>query len=218
MEFNNVCSLGTLCHTSYFIKQSNLKTESYPFDWIYSNINVIIDCLEDNFSKFLDKKYYVNVKNSPACSHSLYGNSMFNHYNPLKPEIYDYYSRCVNRFINLLNNSNNKLFIILNVNQNNNKNIDSDIINLYKLNNLLLSKTSNYKILYINHFSNRTPKYQFTQLHNNIDLLDISTKSKSDGVKFIKDSDNIYFNQIITDNYKFNISFIPSTNDFSITL
>ena len=68
MEFKYVCSLGTLCHSSYFLKQSNLKMASYPFDWIFSNIDMIIDCIENNFDKFLDKKYYKNHKNG-RCAH-----------------------------------------------------------------------------------------------------------------------------------------------------
>ncbi len=63
MEINNVCSLGTLCHTATLLKRNNLKISSYPFDWIFSNINIIIDCIEDDFNSFLDKKYYKNHTN-----------------------------------------------------------------------------------------------------------------------------------------------------------
>jgi len=217
MEFNFVCSLGTLCHSSYFIKQSNLKMASYPFDWIYSNINIIIDCIENNFEKFLDKKYYKNVKNSSACSHLKYKKSMFNHYNPLINEYYEYYIRCVNRFRELLLNTNNKLFLIININQNNNNNIENDTLNIYKLDEILNKHTTNYKIIYINHFSNRKPRYEIKNLNNNIDLINLSTKSKSDGIKFINDTDNKFLQKIIFDNYKFNLYQI-NNNDNIISI
>lgn len=217
MEYNYVCSLGTICHSSYFIKESKLKMASYPFDWIFSNINIVIDCLSDDFEKFLDKKYYKNITNSHACTHVKYGKSMFNHYNPLNNEYYEYYVRCVNRFRDLLLSSKNKIFIIMHVNQNNNSNIENEIENLFKLDEILSQKTKNYKIININHFSNRKPKYEIKNLQNNIDLINLFTKSKSDGVKFIKDSDNEFLQKIIFDNYKFNLHQI-NNNDNNISI
>jgi hypothetical protein len=45
MIINYTCSLGWLCHSSQILKRNNYKTCSYPFDWIFSGTNVIIDCL-----------------------------------------------------------------------------------------------------------------------------------------------------------------------------
>jgi len=60
-NINHICSIGSLCHSSYFIKSNNFKRESYPFDWIFSNIGTIKHCIEDNFKIFLDKKYYTRI-------------------------------------------------------------------------------------------------------------------------------------------------------------
>ncbi len=54
MEVKYVCSLGSLCHTASYLKNNKLKLESYPFDWIMSNYNDIIHCIENKFSIFLD--------------------------------------------------------------------------------------------------------------------------------------------------------------------
>ena len=32
------CSLGPQCHSSNILKRLNIKKESYPFDWIFSNL------------------------------------------------------------------------------------------------------------------------------------------------------------------------------------
>ena len=55
MEIKYVCSLGSLCHSAQILKNNNLKRCSYPFDWIFSSPNMVIDCISDDFKKFLDK-------------------------------------------------------------------------------------------------------------------------------------------------------------------
>ena len=57
LEINYTCSLGNLCHGSQILKRNNYKKCSYPFDWIFSNYDIIINCLEDDFNIFLDKSY-----------------------------------------------------------------------------------------------------------------------------------------------------------------
>ena len=104
MNIYHVCSLGTLCHTSTLLKNNNLKKCSYPFDWIFSNYNIVIDCLKTDFKIFLDKSYYIDISHN-KCGHSYYGNQMFNHRNPLiNINDYEYYNRCVDRFNKLLIN------------------------------------------------------------------------------------------------------------------
>jgi hypothetical protein len=43
------------------LKQNKLKLCSYPFDWIFSNCNNIIHCLEDDFNVFLDKSFDITA-------------------------------------------------------------------------------------------------------------------------------------------------------------
>ena len=119
LEINYTCSLGSLCQSSQILKRNNLKLCSYPFDWIFSNCDNIIHCIEDNFNIFLDKSYYINI--SPTnCGHSKYHNVMFNHHNPLiNIDHYNYYVRCVDRFKTLLQKQEHKLFIMIFVNINN---------------------------------------------------------------------------------------------------
>jgi len=49
---------------------------------------------------------------------------MFNHYNPRLDKDYKYYERCIIRFNNLLKNNNNKLFLIISVNNNDKLNLN----------------------------------------------------------------------------------------------
>jgi Putative papain-like cysteine peptidase (DUF1796) len=154
-SYNYVCSLGTLCQTGMLLKSLNLKLASYPFDWIFSNPNMIIDCIENKFEKFLDKSHYLSIdaiKNG-RCTHLIYGKNMFNHHNPLiNEDEYQYFIRCVKRFNELIEKKEKKLFIIIHVNQET-TNIEEIKQLMIDFNNKFILYTSNYDILVIYHIS-----------------------------------------------------------------
>lgn len=207
MEISFICSLGNMCHSACIMQKLNIKLESYPFDWIFSNFNIITHCLEDNFATFLNKKYYIDIpkiKSNKMCGHAFYQNNMFWHKNPRIKNDYDYYLRCVNRFRNLLKREENKLFII--INSNNNSILNNETKKSVDDFNLKLSNfTKNYTILYIYHIPNNSyQSYNFVK-NDNIDFLELFTISKSNGKNFINNSDDAYLNEIIKEKYNFNI-------------
>ena len=202
-EINYTCSLGSLCHSSQMLKRNNLKLCSYPFDWIFSNYDNIIHCIENNFNIFLDKSYYINLKKL-QCGHSKYDKHMFNHHNPLiNIDHYNYYVRCVDRFKNLLQKKEHKLFIMMFVNINN---IDENIKNkIIDFNNKFSKYTSNYTLLVIFHIKNKKQNHHIITYNNNIHFLELHTLSSSNGKEFSNNNDNIYLDNIIKSKYKFNI-------------
>ena len=202
---NEVCSLGNLCHSAYLLKNNKLKKCSYPFDWIFSNVDIIIDCLNNNFNFFLKKEYLIDHSNFPndknKCGHKLYHKNMFYHHNPRLDENYKYYKRCINRFNNLLKNDNNKLFLIINVNNKNKLNLNIKE-KLKKLNNTLSKYTKNYRILYIHHIISNNLDHDF-YIEDNIDYIQLYTNNKSNGTKFIDENANTYLKDILFKHYKF---------------
>jgi hypothetical protein len=44
------------------IEKFNLKKISLPFDWLFSCPAMIIDCLRDDFTSFLDKNEYSSLR------------------------------------------------------------------------------------------------------------------------------------------------------------
>jgi hypothetical protein len=54
-----VIPFGHRCTSASFIKALNLKTESYPFDWMISKLDVIQHCIETNFIEFMNADNYV---------------------------------------------------------------------------------------------------------------------------------------------------------------
>ncbi len=200
MEINHVCSLGEFCQTASILKRNNLKLCSFPFDWIFSSYNNIIDCLEDDFKNFLNKSHYESVEND-KCEHLYYDRIFFNHHNPLNNEKdYNYFERCVNRFRNLLNSNGTKLFIIFISGNGINENVKNDIINFDKR----FSKfTREYKLLVIQCIYNQSTNNHFSSFIDNIHFLDLYISGKTNGVSFENESDNQYLDNIIKSNYDF---------------
>jgi hypothetical protein len=59
MEF---ISIGPNCATINIINNAGLKKKSYPFDYIFSSLQMIKHSINDRFNLFLDKTYYRNDK------------------------------------------------------------------------------------------------------------------------------------------------------------
>lgn len=208
-EINYTCSVGQLCHSSQLLKRNQLKKCSYPFDWIYCNLDVIIDCLETDFKIFLDKSHYIN--RSPfQCLHTKYGvpglnNLFFNHHNPLMHiHHYNYFERCVNRFRELLLKPERKLFINMHINMEPNSMIDikNQVINF---NNKFSNYTNNYTLLVILHFANKPNRFHYLSIDNNIHFLELHTVSASGGINFNDNNDNIYLDNLLTNMYQYNV-------------
>ena len=206
LEINYTCSLGCMCHSSQILKRNNLKLCSYPFDWIFSNCDNIIHCIEDNFNIFLDKSYYQDIHskwNNNQCGHKYYNVNMFNHHDPRNEKDYNYYVRCVDRFKNLLQKQQHKLFIMIFVNMNN---IDEYIKNkIIDFNNKFSKYTSNYTLLVIFHIPNKQQNHNIFTYNDNINFLELHTLSVSKGVEFSNNNDNIYLDNIINSKYNFNL-------------
>jgi hypothetical protein len=199
-KINYVIPLGSNCYVASYLKRNNIKLTSYPFDWIFSYPNDIIDMLETNFEKILDKNCYLYKDDTIDYNfHNIYCPTlrMFNHYNPYKESDYKYVERCINRLNNVLEKKENKLFIMMFVNNN----VNNEIKNIIKLAKIISKKTSNYDIICF--FQNKRG-YQDRKIINfmNIKLIQLSTIDGNNGVNFILDKDEEYFNKIINEFYK----------------
>ncbi len=201
---DEVCSFGTLCHSAYFFKENNLKHCSYPFDWIFSNIEMIIDCLDNNFSTFMNKELFIEKEDKTKCGHKTYHPDMFNHKNPLLEEDYNYYKRCIERFNELIKSEKNKLFMMMFVN-NNPKNFENNDNKINFFTEFLSKHIKNANYFFVIHFSNRKQqKYEIKNLSNNITILYLYTKSTSNGTVFLNNKDNLFFKSIFFKLYSIN--------------
>ena len=108
-RFQSVLSIGPQCLTSTLLQRAGLKTFSGPFDWIFSSLDMVCDCIETDFADFLNIDFLKPIppdrRPDPSvgfANHLLYGqryglSSIFNHYDPRDAERYAYLRRCVKR-------------------------------------------------------------------------------------------------------------------------
>lgn len=202
INIHHVCSLGTLCQSSQLCKNTGLKQESYPFDWIFSTIPTVIKIIEDNFNQFLNKEMYTS-KGSTKCDHTLYG-PIFNHHNPKNKDHYNYFTRCVERFRTLLCRNENKLFVIFfpNISDVEISTIKQQVIHLQEY---LSRKTSNHYIIAICHIPGQESFKTTIVDIKNIKLVTLYTKSKSNGVTINDPNENIMLEKLLLDSYSFQI-------------
>ena len=203
MEVNYVCSFGDCCHTAIYLKNNNLKLVSYPFDWIFSSENIIIDCIEDNFKTFLDKSQYITISQN-RCGHAKYNkNGLWWHHNPLiNKEHYSYYIRCIIRFKKLMIKKQHKLFILGLYNK---EISDENKKKIIDFNEKLSKYTKNYTLLTIFNPSKKEENYHHFSYHDNIHFLELHTKTATNGIMFGNKEDNYYFDRVIKENYTFNL-------------
>lgn len=65
-------SIGPNCATADILKSYNVRTEAYPFDYIFSSLEMVKHCIHDKFNIFLDKKYYKNGIHGGSTRHTFY--------------------------------------------------------------------------------------------------------------------------------------------------
>lgn len=69
-----IISIGSNCDVGLFIKQ-NFNSESYPFDWIWSNIDFVINTFEGDYFEFTECEKLNPVWNPPHCHTYIFNNN-----------------------------------------------------------------------------------------------------------------------------------------------
>eukprot|EP00397_Hematodinium_sp_SG-2012_P064280 GEMP01090564.1.p1 GENE.GEMP01090564.1~~GEMP01090564.1.p1 ORF type:complete len:285 (+),score=46.16 GEMP01090564.1:36-857(+) len=117
-------SLGQFCMTAETLRALGYRKFSTPFDWCFTNAEMVISRLADNFDQFLDPKLLRKASNGKQnankkrCGHLVFSKmlgrkAVFNHHNPLIDSCdMDYFARCVKRFRIVLSDSHRKLFVM----------------------------------------------------------------------------------------------------------
>jgi hypothetical protein len=132
-------SFGYRCTTAGILKKMGLKLESFPFDWLISRLSVIQHCIEDDFQMFLNTEYYekritytyemMNKNTGFICDEHILFHHFYqpidrknevntycyhlamNHHNIFEEKDREYYIRCIQRFRQILNSSEKRIFI-----------------------------------------------------------------------------------------------------------
>ena len=203
------CSIGEFCHAAALLKDNGLKHASFPFDWIFSSVDMVKHCIEDDFKMFLSKsEYSSNVLEHGLAEHAFYAtmvqnhqeegkkNVVFNHHNPLvNEEHYSYFQRCVDRFRNLLQSSEEKTFVLF---QRGTSDLTSTVYNALMLSEFFKKYTSNYTVLVIRHNVTGVQSHKLIK-GENLKFLDLTTVYHSLGTCFDNNEDNQYLNKLFNE-------------------
>ncbi len=193
-----VVSVGDHCLTASVLKNLGLKKHSYPFDWIFSDIRMVNHCIQDGFSTFLDRSEHIKIADSEKlspdanfCDHRYYKEHFgilfaFNHYDISVNNVYKYYQRCVDRFVNLLRSDREVIFICISQ-----RICENDFHELSKT----LSLYKNKYLLALNFIQREDHLYtcNITSKTENALLYSISRKESIDGTDFQTAQDLISF-------------------------
>lgn len=123
--YTRIISLGTFCMPAWCFRRYGLRRQAFPFDWIFSTVDMVIHCLDDDFATLLDATHY--RPNAPAdrispevdfADHAIYSEryrlaSLFNHYDPTEAAQHAYLQRCVARFRAVLAGGERTLFVCM---------------------------------------------------------------------------------------------------------
>ena len=129
-------SFGYRCSTASFLKYGlNMKSESYPFDWLVSSLSAIRQCIESDFKEFLKIENYrqqemetcnivdgvkTHIRYETMYVNTLYETNMENTYSysaklALNHKTihndYDYYVRCIQRLHDAFASNERKVYI-----------------------------------------------------------------------------------------------------------
>jgi len=111
-------SIGPYCITAEIIREAEYRTLSCPFDWIFSSLDMVKHCIDDEFKTFLNLDlinnhshiHYDKYLNTPVINHQyrrVFGHTnrpliTFNHDLLHDEETYKKYKRRCERFLNLI--------------------------------------------------------------------------------------------------------------------
>ncbi len=162
-KYDYIIPFGHFCIVKHTLINLGLKYEALPFDYIFSDIYNINECLKNNFIDFLDKKYYIikYVDNNRYITyHDKYEKIIFYHHNLSDDNIYKSFQRRVDRILSINSNENDcKLYISCTFNYDGPKNKYNymniiNIFNEYKKN----IKNMNYLFIVLSVIKNEERK------------------------------------------------------------
>jgi hypothetical protein len=153
MNYSNIIPLGDNCAISIILKELNLRSKSYPFDWcshvgpspIYSNIEINIKILLELLeSGNYEETAYSLLNKKISSDEKINGELIFPHETGNISEVNAKYLRRIERlYVDITNKKNKNLFILLTRGYYVSENI---ITNLY---NSLMKYNNNNHIIFI---------------------------------------------------------------------
>lgn len=65
-------SIGPWCISAEVIQNFGARSKAYPFDWLFCSPSMVLHCIQDRFSVFLNKDYYEISDDMKKTAHHAY--------------------------------------------------------------------------------------------------------------------------------------------------
>lgn len=205
-HFRSAISVGYFCHAAEVLRRVGYRQFSGPFDWLFSNIDAVSDCLTNDFACFLDKAEYElvppeirAVPEANICDHRAYRDKFgvrffFNHHDPTSDEDYAHFERCVSRFRNLRGNLTPTLFLMVSV-------YAYPVQKVEELARLLREYVGPCSLVAVRFLRRKDPDIyedpKILQKGDDYSVIDFPVASASNGVVFPDESDNDRFEAFV---------------------
>ncbi|MFT4682316.1 MAG: hypothetical protein ACI9FU_001456 [Granulosicoccus sp.] len=206
---HELISIGQNCNSSWYIKETDQKKASYPFDWIATSPEILIDILKDDFRKFLDKEQMISK--GFRAGHKVYHSDMYGHRNPVKSKSdLAYFERGVSRWRQMMAEQRPALLITTVVNEPNKRPLYSegfvqemplpqsqnledfkDVIALFQ------SKNPNFKFLFIEQYTEKEFKFEILNKSDVVCWLRFDSIGSNTGVKYLNSIDEQVMKSVV---------------------
>ncbi|MCF8463413.1 MAG: papain-like cysteine peptidase [Flavobacteriales bacterium] len=114
-EHENV-GLGQNCNSSWYLKATENKRASYPFDWLFTTPEIIQDMLSDNFEAFTNRNQL--IPHGLDAGHKRYHEWLFGHRNPANSDSdFEFLKRCIERWNSLMQSQKPVAFVTVVLNE-----------------------------------------------------------------------------------------------------
>lgn len=193
---HELISIGQNCNTSWYIKDTGQKIASYPFDWIFTSADILVDILNDDFQKLLDSKLI--IPKGFRAGHKVYHSFQYGHRNPAtsKSDL-DYYHRCIDRWHQMMEEKRPVVFVYTVLNEGDKRpdytnGFDQEIAHpgIQKLEHfsdliaLIKTKNPNAKLLFVEQYTEQNFNLEIQEKSDDVCWLRFDSLGSNTGVKY----------------------------------
>jgi Putative papain-like cysteine peptidase (DUF1796) len=144
-------SLGLNCFSAAAMDRVGLDRAQCPFDWLSVTIPMVIECIEDDFVKLLDRQYYEPVPQPDGTvqyKHTGYQTpwaATFSHFDPNGGSGRYYLERCIERFRDIMASDEPKTFLfVTQIFPFEQQRFEADFVRLYRT---LVERSRNVRVI-----------------------------------------------------------------------
>jgi len=203
--------LGQNCNASWYLKATENKRASYPFDWIFTTPELILDMLDDDFEKFLDKGQLIS--RGMDAGHEYYHSWLFGHRNPASSSSdHTFFQRCVNRWNELMQAQKPVVFLSVILNESEkrkrwkegfNKNFkmptNQKLTDFDGVIDKILSINPNCKFLFVEQYTEEPFELSVIQKTENAFWLKFCAIDSNTGVQYLNEVDDAVMKTLLKD-------------------